>query len=100
MALKEAEASADRDEARVQQSEMLEALFELLFRVLKQCTASGALRGTDGDGAGLIVQDMPAAKFGKKFPLLYVALEGLARYTHLISIDYFTDLMSVRFRHL
>lgn len=32
-------------------------------------------------------------RFMSRFPLLYPALEGLARYTHLISVDYFNDLM-------
>ena len=31
----------------------------------------------------------------KKFPLLYPTLEGLARYTHLIDVGYFNDLMDV-----
>ena len=40
-AFKEAEATADRAEARITQSQMLLALFEIFFRVLKQCTQSG-----------------------------------------------------------
>ncbi len=40
-AFKEADASADRAAARVTQSQMLLALFEVFFRVLKQCTQSG-----------------------------------------------------------
>jgi nucleolar complex protein 3 len=31
----------------------------------------------------------------KRFPLLYPTLEGLARYTHLIDVSYFNDLMDV-----
>jgi hypothetical protein len=31
----------------------------------------------------------------RKFPLLYPTLEGLARYTHLIDVGYFNDLMEV-----
>lgn len=31
----------------------------------------------------------------QRFPLLYPALEGLARYTHLVSVEYFNDLMEV-----
>ena len=31
----------------------------------------------------------------RKFPLLYPTLEGLARYTHLIDVEYFNDLMEV-----
>ena len=40
-AFKEADASADSAAARVTQSQMLLALFEVFFRVLKQCTQSG-----------------------------------------------------------
>lgn len=40
-AFKEADASADRAAARVTQSQMLLALFEVFFRVLKHCTQSG-----------------------------------------------------------
>lgn len=103
-AMAEAAARSDRDEARLEQSLMLEALFETFFRVIKQCTASGLLQGEgSGDkhskeaaGNGIIVAELSAEKMAKKFPLLYVALEGLAKYTHLISVDYFTDLMTVR----
>jgi hypothetical protein len=99
-ALQEAEAHADADQARLQQSLMLEALFELLFRVLKQCTASGALRGADGAAASAVVgAALSARQMRKKFPLLHVALEGLGKYTHLISIEYCTDLLKV-FEHL
>jgi nucleolar complex protein 3 len=142
------------------QSQMLEALFEVYFRVLKTCTASPSLlRGGDGDsdppgpvpGAGAAVgaggargglastsqPDAAAAepKTGrhkrregkgvaggaggrrggadvlagpaaqgmgltrermlKKHPLLYPVLEGLGRYAHLISVEYFNDMMTV-----
>ena len=40
-AFKEADASADRAAARITQSQMLLALFEVFFRVLKQCAQSG-----------------------------------------------------------
>jgi hypothetical protein len=36
-----------------------------------------------------------ASKVQKKFPLLQPVLEGLGRYSHLISVDYFNDLMTV-----
>jgi len=35
------------------------------------------------------------AKLLKKHPLLYPVLEGLAIYTHLISVEYFNDIMDV-----
>lgn len=37
----------------------------------------------------------PRAKLLKKHPLLYPVLEGLAIYTHLISVEYFNDIMDV-----
>ncbi len=40
-AFREARATADAAQQRRAQSETLEALFEIFFRVLKQCTASG-----------------------------------------------------------
>lgn len=87
-ALQEAAVAADADQARLQQSQMLEALFELFFRVLKRCTASGLLQA--GAGAG-----PTEATVREKFPLLYVALEGLGKYTHLVGLEYFTDLLDV-----
>lgn len=87
-ALVEAAAAADADQARLRQSQMLEALFELFFRVLKRCTASGLLQAADGCGP-------TEATVRAKFPLLYVALEGLGKYTHLIGLEYFTDLLDV-----
>ena len=47
-AFKEAEATADRAEARITQSQMLLALFEIFFRVLKQCTQSGVQSQSQG----------------------------------------------------
>lgn len=45
-AFKEAQISADAQQRRRTQSETLEALFEIFFRVLKQCTASGFVSPT------------------------------------------------------
>eukprot|EP00892_Ulva_mutabilis_P009669 jgi/Ulvmu1/7074/UM033_0135.1 len=90
-ALQEAAVAADADQARLQQSQMLEALFELFFRVLKRCTASGLLRG-DGASAAAPLDE---AAVREKFPLLCVALEGLGKYTHLIGLEYFTDVIAV-----
>jgi nucleolar complex protein 3 len=85
----EAQAVADKDQRRGQQSAALEALFEVFFRVLKAATASGAVAGA-APGA----PPLPASRFAKRFPLLDAALEGLARFSHLISVDYFSDLMA------
>ena len=53
-AFQEAEATADRAAARITQSQMLLALFEIFFRVLKQCTQSGVqaqqAQGTHAQG--------------------------------------------------
>ena len=38
---------------------------------------------------------LSAAGARKRFPLLSPTLEGLARFAHLISVDYFGDLMQV-----
>lgn len=105
----------------------LQALFEVFFRVLKQCSASAAFyqqqqqqtqqqrqqqqhaAGNPGPGskpssasaagaggeAEPVLQPWSAAKVQRKFPLLQPVLEGLGRYSHLISIDYFNDLMAV-----
>lgn len=35
------------------------------------------------------------ARCAKKFPLLAPALAGLSRYAHLISVEYFGDLLAV-----
>lgn len=43
----------------------------------------------------MLLQPWPAAKVARKFPLLQPVLEGLGRYSHLISVEYFNDLMAV-----
>lgn len=93
-ALQEAAARADADETRLQQSLMLEALFELLFRVVKAATTSGRLRAASG-ATNTLTRALSHAAVCELFPLLDTALEGLGRYTHLISLEYFTDLLDV-----
>jgi len=66
--MKEAEASVDREERASNQTETLKLLFVLYFRILKN----------------------PAPT-----PLLPAALQGIAKYAHLVSIDFFRDLMRV-----
>lgn len=94
-ALQEASAQRDIDQARLQQSLMLEALFELLFRVLKQASSSGLLRSGDAASNGIVVRGLTPQRMAEKFPLLYIALEALGKYTHLISLEYFTDVLAV-----
>jgi hypothetical protein len=91
-ALQEAAAAADSDQVRLHQSQMLEALFELFFRVLKRCTASGILQQHDLEAS---LAPRAAHELARKWPLLEAALLGLAKYTHLIGLEYFTDLMEV-----
>jgi len=88
-AFAEAEMAPDAAELAVVQSQTLEALFEVFFRVLKHCTATGAAPGAAAAGP------WPASRVARRLPLLYVSLEGLSKYTHLISVDYFNDLMAV-----
>lgn len=38
---------------------------------------------------------MTEAQAAKKFPLLAPALQGLVRYGHLISVEYFSDILAV-----
>ncbi|KAA6426215.1 MAG: hypothetical protein FRX49_04067, partial [Trebouxia sp. A1-2] len=88
-AFKEADASADRAAARVTQSQMLLALFEVFFRVLKQCTQSG-IQAQQAQGYRLT-----PVSAQKRFPLLMPTLDGLTKYAHLIDVDYFADLLQV-----
>ncbi len=98
---KEAQAVVDRDTRRHQQSTILEALFEVFFRVLKTATASGLMSNTplegeeeDEGGDASYIPPLPASRFAKRFPLLAPTMEGLSKFSHLISIDYFQDLMA------
>ncbi|KAF9582094.1 hypothetical protein BGW38_000649 [Lunasporangiospora selenospora] len=66
--MKEAEAVVDKEEKQRTQTETLKLVFVTYFRILKHAPGS---------------------------PLLPNVLEGLARFAHLINIDFFTDLMEV-----
>lgn len=90
-AFREAQAMVDKDTRRYHQSATLEALFEIFFRVLKTATGSNLIaRDKQNSNA-----QISASKCARKFPLLPATLDGLAKYCHLISIDYFQDLMTV-----
>jgi len=96
---KEAQAVVDRDTRRHQQSTTLEALFEIFFRVLKTAIASGLMSELpeEEEGEGIdasYTPPLPASRFAKRFPLLAPTMEGLSKFSHLISIDYFQDLMA------
>ncbi|TFK54919.1 nucleolar complex-associated protein 3 [Heliocybe sulcata] len=66
--MKEAEAEVDKEERAVTQTETLKLLFVLYFRILKNPTPT---------------------------PLLPAALEGISKFSHLVNIDFFKDLMQV-----
>ncbi len=110
-AFKEAQAVIDKDTRRHQQSVVLEAMFEMYFRVLK--TADAALRAArrhdaresrdaggqrgEADARGQHASQprhWSHARFQKRFPLLAPALQGLAKFAHLISVDYFQDIIT------
>ncbi|KAF4579051.1 hypothetical protein EYR36_000860 [Pleurotus pulmonarius] len=65
---REAEAEVDKEERAITQTETLKLLFVLYFRILKN--------------------DRPT-------PLLPSALRGIAKFAHLVNIDFFKDLMQV-----
>ena len=89
-AFKEAQAVIDKDTRRHQQSVVLEAMFEMYFRVLK--TTDTALKGVHRHDTQQ--GHWSQARFQKRFPLLAPTLQGLAKFAHLISIDYFQDIIS------
>ncbi|KAF9682064.1 hypothetical protein SADUNF_Sadunf05G0069500 [Salix dunnii] len=76
----------DVKEQRKMQSDVLSALFETYFRILKHTmqstAASSQANGTLGGG-----------EFGAH-PLLAPCLNGLGKFTHFIDLDYMGDLMN------
>ncbi|KAF9929356.1 hypothetical protein FBU30_001622 [Linnemannia zychae] len=66
--MKEAEAVVDKEEKMRMQTETLKLVFITYFRILKHASGS---------------------------PLLPAVLEGLAKFAHLINVDFFTDLLEV-----
>jgi nucleolar complex protein 3 len=101
----------------------LQALFEVFFRVLKHCStatanaaatpatpaaagaaaSAGAAAAADvvvvssssGSSSSELRQPWPSARVHARFPLLQPTLAGLGRYAHLVSVEYFNDLMAV-----
>lgn len=76
--LEEGQAVMSFGEKKKMQSRLLEATFEMYFRVLKNASSPVPTPG---------------------LPMLSAALTGLAKFTHLISIDFLGDLMEA-FRKL
>ena len=74
----EASGRMDNAQKKKMQSRMLEATFEMYFRVLKNAAGANPARG---------------------LPLMTPALVGLGKFTHLISVTFMADLMEV-FRQL
>ncbi|THU90726.1 nucleolar complex-associated protein 3 [Dendrothele bispora CBS 962.96] len=70
---RDAEAEVDKEERAVTHTETLKHLFVLYFGILKN---------------------------PKPTPLLTAALEGIAKYAHLVNIDFFKDLMKVLKGHI
>ncbi|KAI0064596.1 nucleolar complex-associated protein 3 [Artomyces pyxidatus] len=66
--MKEAEAEVDKEERASNQTETLKLLFVLYFRIIKNPSPT---------------------------PLLPAALQGISKFAHLVSIDFFKDLMRV-----
>ncbi|KAI0046095.1 nucleolar complex-associated protein 3 [Auriscalpium vulgare] len=66
--MKEAEAEVDKEQRAANQTETLKLLFVLYFRILKNPTPT---------------------------PLLPAALLGISKFAHLVSVDFFKDLMKV-----
>ena len=87
-AFEEAEAVVGNEERKRVQSATLEALFEIFFRVLKATASSGLIVGPQANST------LTTDRLRSKFPLLYATLQGLEQYAHLISVDFFSDLMS------
>jgi len=80
-AFRESQAVIDKETRRNQQSAVLEAMFEIYFRVLKTLTSS--LKGM----CSSVEQDQACwapSKFEKRFPLVTPTLDGLAKFSHLI----------------
>ncbi|CAG8487162.1 7448_t:CDS:10 [Paraglomus occultum] len=66
--MKEADAVVDKEEKEKMQTETLKLVFATYFRILKRANTS---------------------------PLLLPVLEGLAKFAHLINVDFFDDLLNV-----
>eukprot|EP00963_Diacronema_lutheri_P007614 scaffold659_cov318-Pavlova_lutheri.AAC.15 len=75
----EAQAEVDPAERGRLQSQALEAVFECFFRVVKDA-------GSDSGGVN--------GRWGQR-PLLMVALQGISKFAHLISIEILADLLQV-----
>lgn len=78
-------AVADASQRKQSQAAVLSAVFETYFRVLKWSLLPGSNNKADGSGAADLGQH----------PLLAASLEGLSKFSHLISVDFMEDILEV-----
>lgn len=83
----EAQAATDLASRHMNQRDTLDALFELVFRVMKHCGGNGAIQQQHA-------MPMSPALFVTRFPLLYPSLHLLSKFVHLISLEYVQDVLS------
>ncbi|GMH33808.1 hypothetical protein BSKO_01642 [Bryopsis sp. KO-2023] len=89
---KAADGDPDRERKAALQSQTVEALFEIFFRVLKDCARVTRQRGaTTGS--------LSSGDLQERCPMLYQSLRGLSKFAHVLSVEYFQDLLEV-FRQL
>jgi len=74
------------------QSRMLDALFEIFFRVLKAMQPDRNAPAA-GSAPQRALGPMSASAAGKRWPLLEPTLAGVEKFSHLISIEFFGDLL-------
>ncbi|KAK7404698.1 hypothetical protein VNO78_05654 [Psophocarpus tetragonolobus] len=83
---KAASLAPDVMERRQMQTETLSAVFETYFRILKHTMQSIGARPEANTGA--------LSSTGEPLPLLAPCLKGLAKFSHLIDLDFMGDLMN------
>ncbi|KAL3685934.1 hypothetical protein R1sor_003956 [Riccia sorocarpa] len=86
---KEAEVLPEVREFRKQQTLILSAVFETYFRVLKTSLVPSVQRELSPE------EEKAGVKPLGPRPLLGASLEGLAKYAHLINVDFMGDLLDV-----
>eukprot|EP00803_Ostreobium_quekettii_P010290 evm.model.scf_1207.4 EVM.evm.TU.scf_1207.4 scf_1207:16888-32564(-) len=84
-----AEAGPSVEEKAAAQSRTVEALYEIFFRVVKHCTRIADSESQQEKGT------LHSIDLQRKCPLLYISLQGLSKYSHLLSVEYFADLLQV-----
>ncbi|CAL5192380.1 unnamed protein product [Lathyrus oleraceus] len=85
---KAASFTLDAMEKRQMQTQTLSAVFEMYFRILKHTMQSIVPRPEGNPGV------LSAAVGGEPHPLLDPCLKGLAKFAHLIDLDFLGDLMN------